>query len=151
MDFTENDNKIYEITDPVAESLGYKIVEIQSKNLNDELYIYVVIYALGGISIDDCSRLHKALKGRIEAFTEDRDVYIEVSSPGINRNIKSAGEFAVFKGKKIKLLLDDQDEWQKFIIKDTDNNCVTLEIAENNSSEIVKIKYSDIRKAKLDN
>lgn len=151
MDFTENDNKIYEITDPVAESLGYKIVEIQSKNLNDELYIYVVIYSPDGISIDDCSQLHKALKGRIEAFTEDRDVYIEVSSPGVNRNIKSAGEFAVFKGKKIKLLLDDQDEWQKFIIKDTDNNCVILEIAEDNSSETVKIKYSDIRKAKLDN
>lgn len=151
MDFTEKDNKIYEITDPIAESLGYKIVEIQSKNLNDDLYISIVIYSPNGISIDDCSRLHKTLQGRIETFTEDQDIYIEVSSPGINRNIKSAGEFAVFKGKKIKLLLENQAEWQVFIIKETDNNCVTLEIAENDSDETVKIKYSDIRKAKLEN
>ncbi|MCL2294774.1 MAG: hypothetical protein FWC36_07910 [Spirochaetes bacterium] len=155
MDFLEEKKEYYKIIAPIVNSYGFEIVELNSKSRADGLYINIVLYSPSGISLNDCSKVHKAVQGRIEVHTGSRDVYIEVSSPGVNRNLKSANEFNVFKGKTIKLIFGNNTEWSYYIIKDADRENVLLEPINKNSNHSqsgneVKLQYSEIRKAKLE-
>ena len=155
MDFIENKSEYYEIIEPIVTSYGFYIVEINSKNRVDGLYINIVLYSPNGISLNDCSKVHRTVQGRIAAHTGNRDVYIEVSSPGINRNIKAANEFIVFKGKTVKLLFGDNTEWGFYKIEEADKESVLLEPVKKDddiiqNSDKIKLQYSEIRKAKLE-
>lgn len=155
MDFIENSSEYYNIIAPVVNSYGFSIVEVNSKNRPDGLYINIVLYSPDGISLNDCSKVHRAVQRRIEAHTGNRDIFIEVSSPGINRNIKTANEFNVFKGNTVKVLADDQAEWILYKIKDSDKESVILEPCAKDDEmpqkeAEVKLLYSKIRKAKLE-
>ena len=155
MDFLEEKKEYYQIIAPIVNSYGFEIVELNSKNRADGLYINIVLYSPSGISLNDCSKVHKAVQRRVEVHTGDRDVYIQVSSPGMNRNLKSANEFHVFKGKTIKIIFGNETEWSFYIIKDADRETVLLEPVKNDSNPHqngveVKLNYSEIRKAKLE-
>ncbi|MCL2705310.1 MAG: hypothetical protein FWE72_03775, partial [Spirochaetaceae bacterium] len=130
-------------------------VEINEKNRTDGLYINIVLYSPKGISLNDCSKVHKTVQGRLGAHTGNRDFFIEVSSPGISRNLKSANEFSVFKGKIVKLLFANKAEWDYYKIKDSDKYSMLLEPVKKDNdslqnSDEIKIQYSEIRKAKLE-
>jgi len=155
MDFVENISEYYNIIVPVVNSYGFDIVEINVKNRADGLYINIVIYNPDGVSLNDCSKVHRTIQGRLAVHTGNRDVFIEVSSPGVNRNLKSANEFNVFKGKTVKLLLGNNAEWGYYKIKETDKESVFLEPLKKDNDSLqnsneVKILYSEIRKAKLE-
>jgi len=147
VDFIElQNNNIYDIVSPVVEAMGYTIVELSSGKVSDDLHIHLIIHSAEGIGIDDCSKVHRTIHKRIETLTEDRYFYLEVSSPGITRNLKTANEFAVFQGKTVRILLEKESEWIKGIIGDSSK----IEVNIQTSDEMKKIPYSEIRKAKLD-
>ena len=147
MDFIEtHENNIYQIIAPVVEAMGYTIVELTSARVSEDLHIHLIIHSAEGIGIDDCTKVHRTIQKRIETFNEDRYFYLEVSSPGITRNFKSANEFAVFRGRTVKILPENESEWIKGIIENSSRTEVEIQI----SGEMKKIPYSEIRKAKLD-
>ncbi|MCP5514313.1 MAG: hypothetical protein H7A26_02485 [Spirochaetales bacterium] len=147
MEFIKRKDENYDVIAPVVEASGFSLLEVTSRLLHEGLHIHIVLYSPEGISINDCSRIHKAVKRRIEAYTDNRDFFIEVSSPGISRNLKSADEFPVFKGKKIKILVNNSDDWEIFLIRDADEISVKLETED---GILTELKYEEIRKAKLD-
>lgn len=147
MDYLEEqNNQIYKIISPVIEAMGYSIVELSSGKVSDDLHIHLILHSAEGIGIDDCTKVHRTIQKRIETLTEDRYFNLEVSSPGITRNFKSANEFAVFQGKSVRILLDNESEWIKGVIKESSKTDVNIQI----NDEMKKIPYSEIRKAKLD-
>ena len=147
MDFIEkNENHIYSIIAPVVEAMGFTIVELTSATVSEDLHIHLIIYSPDGIGIEDCSKVHKTIQKRIETLNEDRYFYLEVSSPGITRNFKSANEFAVFNGKSVKILLENESDWIRGII----GNSSRTEVEIQTFGELKTIPYSEIKKAKLD-
>ena len=147
MDFIEEYNDhIYTIISPVVEAMGYSIVELTSGKVSEDLHIHLIIHSSEGIGTDDCSKVHKTIQKRIETLAEERYFYLEVSSPGITRNFKTANEFSVFTGKTVRLLLEGESEWIKGIIIGSNKSEVELQV----SNELEMIPYSEIRKAKLD-
>lgn len=81
-------------------------------------------------------------------------IWFGVSSPGINRNIKHADEFAVFAGRGVKVLCDGDSEWVHGVIVSAGAQNVIIETSETIENKIEKsekkIPYSQIKKAKLD-
>lgn len=138
------DTLLGEIT-PVVEGLGCSIVEFKTARQRDRLIVHLVVYKQGGISISECSEVHKLVQPRIEVITGVENIHMEVSSPGISRKIKAVSEYAVFRGKGIKILTIEND-WITGIIEDTDEKMVTLK----QEDKVIGIPYHDIRKAKLD-
>lgn len=147
MDFADKSGKYYEILSPVVEGLGFSIVELNAVNRQDGLHIALVIYSPAGVAVSDCERVHRLAQARMEVAGNIRDVYFEVSSPGINRNIKSADEFAVFTGRRIKILPAEESEWIAGTLVNAGSEGIEIEI---NKEAGKKIPYSLIRKAKLD-
>jgi ribosome maturation factor RimP len=96
--------------------------------------------------VDDCAAVHQAVQPRIEVLQDNRDVYLEVSSPGLDRKFRTNREFAVFTGRGARLLRADNDQWVAGIIVDAGEDSVTLE----NDTGRETVAMELIRKARLD-
>ena len=154
MDFADKNGTYYQLLSPVVEGLGFSIVELTAANRQDGIHISLVIYSPSGVSVKDCERVHRLAAARAEVASDTRDVYFEVSSPGINRNIKSADEFGVFTGRRVKILCEGMSEWLHGVILSADAQNVVIETVETienkNERTEKKIPYIQIKKAKLD-
>jgi ribosome maturation factor RimP len=140
-----HDNPVQKEVTQIAEGLGYRSVEVAAKKSGSRYHISVIITAASGIGLKDCERVHKAIRPRLELFLDDRDLYVEVSSPGISRNLKSGSEFSVFGGSKVRIMMEDSSEWLKGTIISANEKEVVLST---DDCEI-HVPYYQIRKAKL--
>ena len=96
---------------PLLEKMGFSLVELSQSNRKGAVTLHIVVYKEGGVSIDDCTQIHRAIAPRLEMVMAPVDLYIEVSSPGLNRKFKSDREFAAFKGRAVKILQEGNSEW----------------------------------------
>ncbi|MBI9100792.1 MAG: ribosome assembly cofactor RimP [Spirochaetales bacterium] len=152
MEYRLEQEKLYDLIEPVVSGLGFKIVELNSRTVQGRLHINLVLFSPEGVGLDECAKVHRTIIPRLEMAEENRDIYLEVGSPGLSRNIKSAEEFQVFKGRGFRVLTESADEWLGGIIGDIiDDKLKVLEINEA-GEEVLKVELSvkDIRKAKLD-
>ena len=132
---------------PLIGKMGYSLVELSQSSRRGSLTLHIVVYKEGGVSIDDCTKIHRALTPRLELALAPADLYIEVSSPGLNRKFKSEREYAAFKGRAVKVLRDGMSEWDRGVIADADEKSVTLTLPEGRE---LNIAFSMIKKGKFD-
>jgi ribosome maturation factor RimP len=106
----------------------------------------MVIYNGASIGTEDCSRVHRAVMPRLELAFEQQDVYLEVSSPGIDRLIKDGEEFRHYIGKVVRCYRADISDWTTGVLESVDENGIVIKTNE----EGVKLEFNIIAKAKLD-
>ena len=115
---------------PLVEALGYFLVELNVLNHKSGVRIYAVIAAKDSareIGVDDCSKVHHALLPRLEALLGTDDTYMELTSPGMERNIKNAAEFVFFIGREVRVWDKNISDWVGGKITAADDKSVTLE------------------------
>ncbi|ADK81148.1 protein of unknown function DUF150 [Sediminispirochaeta smaragdinae DSM 11293] len=133
--------------EPIIEGLGYKTVEVAAKKTGSRHHVSVIISGRdSGIGLTDCEKVHKAILPRLEILLDDRDIYVEVSSPGISRNLKCGAEFGIFVGSLVRLLLEGENEWIVGRIMESDERKVVIEMSDGKKEDYL---YDTIRKAKL--
>jgi len=131
---------------PVIDGLGYQLVELRAKRLKDGYAVHVVLHRGEGITVDDCADVHTTILPRIQIIEDEQDINLEVSSPGIDRVLKSPHEFSVFVGKGARVLQVSDGQWIGGIISEYSGDSVTLSRAGTGHT----IAISEIQKAKLD-
>ena len=147
MERTVGEDRLYPSVAPLIEKMGYSIVElISQRRRSGALHVHLVIYRPQGIGVQDCEEVYRAVLPRIEVSDDRRDVHLEVSSPGLTRNLKSADEFELFVGRRVKVLMDNSDEWVAGILGNTDETGITLRTSAGES----RVDFSAIRKARLE-
>ena len=130
----------------IVQGVGFSIVELHSSVVKGRTHVHLVVYRPEGVSIDDCAEVHKTVRPRIELLLDDRDVALQVASPGIDRTIKDNSEYAVFVGRGVRLLKKGAESWLGGVIRAGSDREVEIETAEG----IETIPYAEIQKAKLD-
>lgn len=138
------ENELFTIVNPICEGYNTRIVQFNSAVVNKNLQVRIVLYKKGGINMDSCTEISKAVMPRIEVWADDRDVNLEVSSPGVGRVLKDAYEFQIFIGEKIKILT--AVDWIEGTILEADESSVTIQTDGKNTG----YDYGDVHKAKLD-
>ncbi|MDC7225899.1 MAG: hypothetical protein PQJ61_03945 [Spirochaetales bacterium] len=138
------ENELFSIVKPICDGFKTGIVQLNSAVVNTNLQVRIVLYKKGGINIDTCTQISRAVMPRIEVWADNRDVNLEVSSPGVGRTLKDAWEFQIFKDENINLLIDNN--WIEGKISDADNSKMKLQTASGESEYM----YEQIQKAKLD-
>jgi ribosome maturation factor RimP len=133
-------------TAPIVEGLGFRIVEMSMARVTGRTQVSLVIYAESGVGIDDCATVHRTVRPRLEMLMNDRDIALQVMSPGIDRVLKSWSEFEVFVGRGVRILRHGNDEWIRGVIRSATDTEVEVETAEG----IVPVRHTDIQKARLD-
>lgn len=99
-------SKLNEISTKVAEGRGYEIVEVAYKKATPHSLVSVFIYKEDGISLDDCDTMSRAIEEELdkEDIIEE-SYYLEVSSPGLDRPIKTQDDLRRNKGKLVEAKL----------------------------------------------
>lgn len=101
-----------------AKTLSIKAVEDCALRVADELHMELVEAVLqkesrgkclclyidkeGGVSLDDCERFHKQVQPLLEDVDYD---FLEVSSPGIDRPVKTQRDFERNRGAQVEVRL----------------------------------------------
>lgn len=142
--------------------LGFLLVELRVMRSGGNIHVSAVITrsarrdgmdtGSSSISIDDCAKVHRLLLSRMEALLQNDDISMEVTSPGLERNIKNAAEFALFEGRPVRVWHTAVTEWVRGIIVSSDSLSLTIELLTEDgacAAERKTIPYSEIAKAKL--
>ena len=86
-----------------VEGLGYTLWDVEYAKEGADGHLTVTIDSAEGITIDDCERVHRAIDPLLdEADPIDRAYYLEVSSPGLGRELKCAEHAEKFMGEKVE-------------------------------------------------
>jgi ribosome maturation factor RimP len=93
---------VEELLKPVIEGLGYELWDVEFCREGARFYLRITIDSENGIGIDDCETVHRAIDPVLdEADPIEPSYYLEVSSPGIERTLRTKTHFAKTVGEQI--------------------------------------------------
>ena len=96
--------RVEEIVKPFAESLSLEIWDITFTKEGTDWYLRIFIDKEGGVSLDDCVDLTRAVtKPLDEADPISQSYTLEVSSPGIERELKKDWHFEKYVGSPVMM------------------------------------------------
>lgn len=99
-------NMIKEQCEPIIEELGYDLVDLEYVKENNKYFLRVYIGKADGISIDDCQKISKVVGDKLDELDPiEESYYLEVSSPGLDRPLKTDKDFKRNLGKSVELSL----------------------------------------------
>lgn len=120
--------KVYSLVKQTVESCGVELWDVRYLKEGASWYLRVYIDKPGGITIDDCTNVSHAIDPVIdEADPIDGSYYLEVCSPGIERELTRPEHYIKLTGKKIRIKLYKASEGKKEfegILKSSGENIV---------------------------
>lgn len=95
---------IAELAKPIVEGFNYELVDVEFIKEGANWYLRVYIDKPGGINIDDC----QAVSEKMSDILDEKDpieqcYYLEVSSPGLERPLKTERDFIKYKGELVEI------------------------------------------------
>ena len=98
--------RVYALIKETVESCGVELWDVRFLKEGASWYLRVFIDKPEGISIDDCTEVSHAIDPVIdEADSIDKSYYLEVCSPGLERELIRPEHYEKMIGQKIKLKL----------------------------------------------
>ncbi|MEA5566447.1 ribosome maturation factor RimP [Anabaena sp. UHCC 0399] len=143
--------QITDLAVPVAEQLGLEVVGIVfHTNQRPPVLRVDIRNPLQDTGLDDCERMSRALEAALDATEIIPDAYVlEVSSPGISRQLVTDREFISFKGFPVIVSTspsyEGQQEWNGQLIR-RDETKIYL----NQKGRVIEIPRSLITRVQLD-
>ena len=122
-----------QLVQPIVDENHFELVDVEYVKEGANWYLRVYADKEGGINIDDCVLLSRALEAKLDEEDFIEDAYIlEVSSPGLGRPLKKDKDFERSLGKDIEIKLyrpiEKQKEWEGTLVSyDTESIIVRLE------------------------
>ncbi len=145
------DERIREIAAHEAAENNLELVHTQIVGTSKNLTVRVFIDKPSGVTHDDCSTLSRKLDQILDA--EDfipGNYLLEVSSPGLERELYSLNDFAKFSGSLAKVKINQAIEGQKNFrgrIGEIENDEIVFE---DNTRGTIRFPYSAVAKANLE-
>jgi len=96
--------KTEEILKPITEDRGVEIYDVEYVKEGSDWYLRAYIDKEGGVDIDDCEAVSRALSDKLDEEDFIEDAYIlEVSSPGLGRSLKKDKHLLKSIGEEVEL------------------------------------------------
>ena len=106
-----------ELAEPVAESLGYVIWDTEYVKEGGRFILRYTIDKDGGVDINDCERFHRAIDPILDEADPIEESYtLEVSSPGIERELKYEWHYECCVGDTVEVRLYKPFEGSKVFV-----------------------------------
>jgi len=135
-----------ELIAPVVTGMGYELVDLQVSNRGGLLRLF--IDKPGGIGLEDCAAVSRQLTRVLEVEGVEYD-RLEVSSPGLDRPLRKAQDFARFAGQKaeVRMRTADASGRRRFVgvLRGENEGRVSLEL----DGQTVALAIADIDRARL--
>jgi ribosome maturation factor RimP len=142
----ERDARIEEVIVPVLREHGLELVDLEWRPHRPRAALRVFVDAYGGVAIGDCERVSREIGDLLDVSGLITEAYdLEVSSPGLDRQLRKDREYRWALGKRVRCWLVGGDEVRGRLAEVADER-LTVE----RDGERVELRRTDITKARLD-
>ncbi len=143
-------DEIQKVTDLVEAPLadqGFELADVVISRFKHEVTVRLFVYGSKGVTLEDCTRLSR-LAGEVIDSTDffESGYMLEVSSPGLDRPLKTARDFKYRVGEKIKVEFVDKSRKRlhgEILSADESSVCLAQ------GDDRVTVKLDEIRKATI--
>ena len=98
--------RVWEIAEPLADEIGIWIWDVEFVKEGARKVLRITVDSEEGIGIEDCEKLHRAIDPLLdEADLIEEQYYLEVSSPGIERELKTDMHIEACEGWDVEIKL----------------------------------------------
>ena len=124
--------RVKELLEPTVNELGYVLWDVEYVKEGAEWFLRITLDSEEGININDCEKVHMEISPMLdEADPIEGSYRLEVSSPGIERDLKNAMHYNVCIGWDVEVKLFTAFEGRKSIKGilagyDEENNTFTI-------------------------
>ncbi|MCK4358674.1 MAG: ribosome maturation factor RimP [Candidatus Cloacimonetes bacterium] len=145
----KNNEILEDIIKKVCQRMNIQLYDWQLKGRHNNQSLVVYITRKNGVTLDDCQKISQEIGDELDM----RDIFesryvLEVSSPGLNRNLKTPQHFidALNELVKIKFLNDEQNiQIVKGVLKSANEDSISIKLDEEKN---ITIFYEQIKNAK---
>ena len=134
------------VMEPAVAGLGYELVDMQASNGGKLLRLF--IDKPGGVDLEDCAAVSRHLTRLLAVEGVDYE-RLEVSSPGLDRALRKARDFARFAGRKadVRMRTPDASGRRRFVgvLRGAGEGQLSLEL----EGQMVALALDDIERARL--
>ena len=123
--------QVTQFAQPIVESFGCSLWDVEYVREGSERYLRLYIDKEGGVDIDDCEKIHRA----VDPILDEKDpisesYHFEVCSAGLERALKRPGDFQQFMDSPVTVKLYRPRNGLKEIpgiLRGYEDGCVTVE------------------------
>lgn len=100
------ESTIEELVQPIIDSNNFELVDVEYVKEAGEYYLRIFVDKEGGISLNECEVVSRALSEILDIKDPIKDnYYLEVSSPGLDRPLKKDKDFVRYQGRDVEIKL----------------------------------------------
>ena len=110
-------NKVFDFLNDIVVNVGYELVDVSYKKEYGIPTLTVYIWRKGGISLDDCEKVHNAISAPLDELNPTGEVayHLNVSSPGLDRPIVTQRDYERNVDEEIELTFKEPFNGKKKI------------------------------------
>lgn len=144
---------VEELIHPILEGKDLELVDVEYIKEGNDWFLRVYLDKEGGIGIEECSLVSGELSEELDRVDIiEENYFLEVSSPGVERPLKTKKDFMENINENIYVTLyvniDGAKEYEG-ILKDFTNDVVTIAYKIKTRTKEVEIPYDKVAKARL--
>ncbi len=144
------EQKTEELLLPIVRQHGFELVDVEYVREGGNWYLRAYIDKPGGITVDDCELVSRALDELLDEKDFIEESYIlEVSSPGLGRPLRKDKDFERSIGEEVEVktfkAISHQKEFTG-ILKEYDKDSITIEME---NQETMRFARADIALVRL--
>jgi ribosome maturation factor RimP len=137
------------LAEPLLGQLGYELTDLEYAPGRARSLLRVFIDKPGGVGLDDCERVSHELSALLDVEDPISTAYtLEVSSPGLDRVLRTPAHFARFIGDRIwvelKVARDGRRRYTGQLVA-SDGQGVELNV----DGAMVRVPFEEINRARL--
>lgn len=148
-----NKNKIAlraeDLCTEIIESMGYDLVEVTYGKEGPDYHLTFYVDKRGGIGLDDCEKITLAIDPVLDENLDVPQSYMmSVSSPGLDRPLKSEKDFLRHIGDELEVSLYKQYKGEQKpcgILLSYDNGRISLELSDGDILTLEATEYSKVK------
>lgn len=149
-----NGSKIRAIAEPIAAERGLEVLDVELSASGSRRLVRVFLDTADGsglVSIDDCTAVSRRLGDALDAHEAVQGNYmLEVSSPGLNRLLRTPTHFARVIGQKVRVRTNLEGEGRRTrlgrLVEADEGQIVIVE----ETGASARIALGDIERANLE-
>lgn len=140
----DGNSELESVVKPICEALSLDLVESSTRRSGGVLDFTLIIHKKGGVSTDDCALLHRSLFLKLQT-TFQKEIGLEISSPGLDRVLKYEDEFSIFIDQPVRWLEKGDADYQSGYIAGVEEKVVLFRT----ETDLKRVSVDNILKAKL--
>jgi ribosome maturation factor RimP len=141
--------RLIEVAEPLLAQLGYELVELEFSGGRGSATLRVFIDRPSGVGIEDCEQVSRELSALLDVHDPVPSSYrLEVSTPGLDRVLRTPAHFARFAGARVAVeLVSPREGRRRYTGRLLRSDAEGIDMAVDGAD--VRLRYPEVLRARI--